>query len=124
MRITGGRCVRVMFDSVGGDLLPILAKAISPNGLIYVFGASGGEHATIPLIDYIKRMLTLKGWTPRKDPLLDDARLGEAVTFISDSMRSGMLVPVIDRVFDFEYIVEAHRYLESAQQFGKIVVRV
>jgi NADPH:quinone reductase-like Zn-dependent oxidoreductase len=31
---------------------------------------------------------------------------------------------VIDKVFPFNQIVEAHRYLESNQQFGKIVISV
>jgi NADPH:quinone reductase-like Zn-dependent oxidoreductase len=34
----------------------------------------------------------------------------------------GALNPVIDRTFKFDDMVEAHRYLESNGQFGKIVV--
>ena len=124
MKLTEGRGVRVVFDSVGGDLLPTLTRMTFTNGIIYVFGASGGQQASLPLIDYIRKMLTLKGWSPRKYLFLDDARLGQAVAFISDAINSGKLTPAIDRVFDFDDIVEAHRYLESAQQFGKIVVRV
>ncbi len=30
----------------------------------------------------------------------------------------------MDRTFAFDQIVEAHRYLESNEQFGKVVVRV
>jgi NADPH:quinone reductase-like Zn-dependent oxidoreductase len=32
--------------------------------------------------------------------------------------------PRIDRVFPFSQIVEAHRYMESNQQIGKIAVTV
>jgi NADPH:quinone reductase-like Zn-dependent oxidoreductase len=32
--------------------------------------------------------------------------------------------PVIDRTFKFDDMVEVHRYLESSEQFGKIVVTV
>jgi len=39
-------------------------------------------------------------------------------------LKDGSLVPVIDKVFPFEQIVEAHRYMESNQQKGKIVVQV
>jgi len=31
---------------------------------------------------------------------------------------------VIDRVFPLEQAAEAHRYLESAKQFGKVILRV
>ncbi|WP_438820986.1 zinc-binding dehydrogenase [Cupriavidus gilardii] len=34
------------------------------------------------------------------------------------------LRPSMARIFAFDQIVEAHRFLESNQQFGKVVVRV
>jgi len=37
-------------------------------------------------------------------------------------LASGHLRPVIARTFPFSQIVAAHRYLESNQQIGKIVV--
>jgi NADPH2:quinone reductase len=38
---------------------------------------------------------------------------------------SGALKPIVDsKVFRLDQIADAHRYLESNQQFGKIVVRV
>jgi NADPH:quinone reductase-like Zn-dependent oxidoreductase len=44
-----------------------------------------------------------------------------AVAFIRRGFDEGKLKPVIDRVFRFDEIVEAHRYLEASNQFGKIV---
>lgn len=38
--------------------------------------------------------------------------------------RTGTLKPIIARTFRFEDIVEAHRFLESNAQFGKIVVTI
>ncbi|TGT18464.1 hypothetical protein EN817_31625, partial [Mesorhizobium sp. M3A.F.Ca.ET.174.01.1.1] len=32
--------------------------------------------------------------------------------------------PIVARTFPFEKIVEAHRYLELGEQFGKIVVTI
>ncbi len=36
----------------------------------------------------------------------------------------GKLKTVIDRVFALREAADAHRYLESAEQFGKVVLRV
>jgi NADPH:quinone reductase-like Zn-dependent oxidoreductase len=44
--------------------------------------------------------------------------------FINDGLADGSLEPIIARAFPLEQIVQAHRYMESNQQFGKIVVTV
>ena len=44
--------------------------------------------------------------------------------FITRGLEAGTLTPVIAKTFPFDQIVEAHRYLESNAQFGKIVVTV
>jgi NADPH:quinone reductase-like Zn-dependent oxidoreductase len=47
-----------------------------------------------------------------------------AVEYIVKGLASGALRPVIDRTFKFDEMVDAHRYLETNEQFGKIVVTV
>lgn len=47
-----------------------------------------------------------------------------AKRFIIDGLASGQLQPIIAKTFPLDQIVEAHRYLESNQQFGKIIVTV
>ena len=54
----------------------------------------------------------------------DEARRKVAVEYIVKGLESGALKPVIDRTFKFDDMVEAHRYLETNGQFGKIVVTV
>ena len=44
--------------------------------------------------------------------------------YIVDGLAAGKLKPVIAKTFTLDQIVEAHRYLESNQQIGKIVVTV
>jgi NADPH2:quinone reductase len=48
-----------------------------------------------------------------------------AKRYVYEGLTSGALKPIIDpKVFTLDQIVDAHRYLESNEQFGKIVVRV
>jgi NADPH:quinone reductase-like Zn-dependent oxidoreductase len=44
--------------------------------------------------------------------------------FVSEGISNGSLVPTIARTFPFEEIVEAHRFLESGNQVGKVVVTI
>jgi NADPH:quinone reductase-like Zn-dependent oxidoreductase len=46
------------------------------------------------------------------------------IAVIRDRLADGSLKPVIAKTFPLEQIVEAHRYLESNQQVGKVVVTV
>jgi len=55
---------------------------------------------------------------------LNPERSERAKRWIFDQLTSGELKPVIARTFALDQIVEAHRYMESNEQVGKIVVRV
>lgn len=122
-RITDGKGVRVAFDPVGGKLLPKLMQVMPWQGTLYIYGALEGDTTTVPVLTQIGQMVTIKGWMPA-DILYSRDRLQVAVDYITAGLNEDQLSPVIDRSFPFEEMVEAHRYLEAAQQFGKIVVRV
>jgi NADPH:quinone reductase-like Zn-dependent oxidoreductase len=57
-------------------------------------------------------------------PVLEPARLERAKEFIREGLESGRLLPSIARTFELDQIIEAHRFLESNEQIGKIVVKV
>lgn len=54
----------------------------------------------------------------------DTEKLAHARSFVYDGLKSGKLKPVIDKIFAFDDIAEAHRYMESNTQVGKIVVTI
>jgi NADPH:quinone reductase-like Zn-dependent oxidoreductase len=54
----------------------------------------------------------------------DPNRLDRGKQFVNEGLGEGSLRPIIARTFPLEQIVDAHRYLESNQQFGKVVVTV
>ena len=123
LRITDGKGARVVFDPVGGPTFPKLIEALAFQGRIYLYGALSDEPTLLPVLTMIAKMPTLKAhniWETSGDP----ARREAAVAFIRRGLESGALKPVIDRVFTFDQMVEAHRYLETNGQFGKVVVAV
>ena len=54
----------------------------------------------------------------------DPFRRQAAIDFVFKGLKSGALKPVIAKTFPLAQIVESHRYLESNEQIGKIVVTV
>ena len=48
----------------------------------------------------------------------------ENLNFILDLITTGEIKPIIDRIFTLEEMVEAHRYAETEQKKGNIVITV
>jgi len=121
MRITNGNGARVAFDPVGGRDFPKLISALANQGIVYIYGALSEGDTTIPVLEMIPKMPTIKGYNISL-VTGDEARRKVAVEYIVKGLASGALKPVIDRTFKFDDMVEVHRYLENSGQFGKIVV--
>jgi NADPH:quinone reductase-like Zn-dependent oxidoreductase len=119
--ITGKAGARVVFDPVGGPIFEALTAAMAEGGILIEYGGLSPEPTPFPLFEVLSRSLVLRGYRVY-EVLEDPQRLREAAEFIYAGLADGSLRPVIARTFVFDEIVEAYRYLESNQQFGKIVV--
>jgi NADPH:quinone reductase-like Zn-dependent oxidoreductase len=123
MRITEGNGARVVFDPVGGSDFPKLIAALTFQGVAYIYGALNEEHTPIPVLEMIRKMTAIKGYSIRL-ATGDAERRKIAIEYVTKGLASGALKPIIDRIFRFDEMVEVHRYLENGGQFGKIVVTV
>jgi NADPH:quinone reductase-like Zn-dependent oxidoreductase len=121
--LTGGKGARVIFDPVGGPTVAKLAKATAQRGILFLYGALSTEPTPLPLFDVLGKWITIRGYV-MMEITSDPRRLELATTFINTGLADGNLKPLIARTFPLEQIVEAHRYLESNQQVGKVVVTV
>lgn len=121
MAITGPEGARIVFDAVGGGLLGDLLSIVSNSGIAINYGALDPAVTAIEAGSLLGRSLTLRGYLVHeitRDPVC----LERAKAFILNGVMSGRLRPIIARTFPIERIDEAHGYLESNDQFGKIVV--
>src|SRR3569623_679110 len=123
MKITSGKGARVTFDPVGGPTITKLAAATSPGGIIFEYGALASEPTPLPLFEVLGKSLTIRGYV-RFEVVSVPSRLDAAKKFINAGLAAGTLKPLIAKPFPFDKIVQAHRYLESNQQIGKVVVTV
>jgi NADPH:quinone reductase-like Zn-dependent oxidoreductase len=121
--IAGPQGVRVVFDPVGGPIFEPLTAAMSRGGFLIEYGGLSREPTPFPLFTVLSKSLTLRGYLVH-EITGDPKRLEAAKAFIIKGLLSGSLQPVIARTFPFDQIVEAHRFMESNEQLGKIVVTV
>ncbi len=124
MSITAGHGADLIFDAVAGTFLETLANAAAPGATIFVYGALSPDAVTpLPLFATLQKGLKIQGYT-LFEITTNPAKLDHAKRYIYDGLKSGALVPILARIFSLDQIVEAHQYMESNQQNGKIIVTV
>ena len=122
-RITGGKGARIIFDPVGGPDIDKLALAAAEEGIIFIYGGLSGKPTPYPHWPAALKGLSIRGWLGSSIWNRPE-RFARNRELILQGLASGHLRPVIAKTFPFSQIVAAHRYLESNQQIGKIVVTV
>ncbi len=121
-RLTSGRGVQVVYDSVGKTTFDQSLNCLAPRGYLVLFGQSSGP---VPPVD--PQVLNTKGslfltrptmahYIRTREELL--ARAGDVLGWV----KSGRLRVRIDRTFPLADAAEAHRYLASRQSAGKILL--
>jgi len=121
MKITDGKGARIVFDPVGGLYVQTLAEAMAVDGTLFIYGGLSGQPTLHPHWPAAFKNLSIRGWvasTLWNHP----ERFARNKALILRGLAEGHLKPVVAKVFRLDQIVEAHRFLESNQQMGKIVV--
>ncbi len=121
-RLTGGKGVDVVYDSVGKDTFDKGLNLLRPRGYMVLFGQASG--AVGPLDPQV---LNAKGSIYLTRPslghyLLDRAELVYRANDVFSRAASGALKVRIDRRFPLAEAAEAHRALTSRGTAGKVLL--
>jgi NADPH:quinone reductase-like Zn-dependent oxidoreductase len=121
--LTGDTGTALAIDSVAGEGVHKVVTAVAPGGTLVLYGALDPNPIPMPMAaDLRGRRIH---WYSFFELTVDKPQqLRRAEHFINAGLRSSSLSPVIDRTFDLHEVVQAHRYLESNTQLGKIVLTV
>jgi NADPH:quinone reductase len=123
-RLTNGRGVEVVYDSVGRTTFDKSLGCLAPRGLLVLFGQSSGA---VPPID--PQLLNQKGSLYLTRPALGHyvasrAELLARTRDLFDWLGDGRLRIRIDREVALEDVSEAHRALEGRETIGKILLKI
>ena len=119
--ITEGAGTRIIFDPIAGPLLDKLAEAAAPGAVIFQYGWLSLAQTPFPLVPALQKALTVRGYW-LAEITTDAQRRARAKAYVYGRLQSGQLKPKIAKIFPFEDVVEAYRYMESNEQIGKIVL--
>ena len=138
-QITKGRGVDVILDPIGGRSFMTSYRMLAPLGRLVIFGLSAaapGERRSL--------WRAFGAWmaTPRFDPmslinrnrgvfglhvghLWDERRqLAPLMEMLVNELRAGRIVPVVARTFPLDRAAEAHRFIQSRANIGKVVLTI
>ncbi len=135
--LTRGRGVDVILDPIGGRSFTTSYRMLAPLGRLVMFGLSAA--APSERRNIWRAFMTWKS-TPRFDPMsLINRNRGvfglhvghlwgerRPLTPIMDrlfnELRAGRITPVVARTFPLERVADAHRFIQSRANIGKVVL--
>jgi len=121
-RLTNGRGVDLIIDSIAGRTLTQGVQALAFKGRIVTVGVSGRDQEALDPVSLWRGNQSLHGvFFPT---LLDNehARVHGTVQTLLERVAAGELEVVIDKTFPLEEAQTAHAYVKSRQAFGRVIL--
>jgi NADPH:quinone reductase-like Zn-dependent oxidoreductase len=137
LRLTGGRGVDVVLDPIGGKNLETSYRLLAPLGRLIIYGVSAvtsGERRSwwraaravmqMPSFRPLSLMNKNRGvFGLNLAHLWDERRqLTNAMQLLLLELEAGRLQPVVARSFPLEQAADAHRFIHSRANIGKVVL--
>lgn len=125
MKVTSGRGVDIVLDFVGAPYFKQNLEALAPLGRLVQIGTMGGYKAEINLSLLMTKRIRVTGTVLRSRPMHEKEIVTDKFNKeVIPLLAAGKIRPVIDRIFPMEQAAEAHKYMESNQNFGKILLKI
>jgi putative PIG3 family NAD(P)H quinone oxidoreductase len=124
-RLTNGGGVHVVIDFIGAPYMEQNLQALTAWGRIVFLATMGGAQTNVNLGMLMGKRIAMRGVTLRTRTLEEKLVVTRRfATSVVPLLANGKVKPVIERVYAFHEIAEAHRAMEENKNFGKLIVRV
>ncbi|MBU5636838.1 NAD(P)H-quinone oxidoreductase [Geomonas sp. Red69] len=122
---TNKKGVDVILDHVGAKYLAPNMNSLGYKGRLVVIGVISGIKAELNLALMMVKRQQIIGSVLRSRPVSEKGEI--AAEFVRRAMpkfADRTIVPIIEKVFPIDQVVEAHRMMEEDKHFGKIVLKI
>src|SRR5271170_6167010 len=118
-RITAGKGVDIVIDSIGGTVTSEALSSLALGGVLITLGYSAGRKTTIDVTDLIWKRARMAGFSLfAQSPTAIAAAWRDILPLID----SGSVEPVVERVYPLGDAGEALHHLVEDRPFGKVVL--
>ena len=122
-RLTSGRGVDVVLDIVGGDYVARDLHALAPDGRIAIIAMPRGRRVELDLSALFAKRAAIIASSLRPRSAAEKAAIARKLEErIWPMLASGVIRPVVDSVYSFERVADAHARMEQSAHVGKIVI--
>jgi len=122
---TNSKGVDVILDHVGAKYLAPNMKSLGYTGKLVIIGIISGIKAELNLALMMVKRQQIIGSVLRSRPIAEKGDIiAEFTRRAMPKFADRSIVPIIEKVFSIDEVVEAHRMMEEDKHFGKIVLKV
>ena len=115
----------VILDHVGAKYLATNMNSLGYAGRLVIIGVISGIKAELNLALMMVKRQQIIGSVLRSRPVKDKAAIvAEFSKTALPKFADRTIMPLIEKVFPLDQVVEAHRMMEDDQHFGKIVLQI
>lgn len=122
---TNKKGVDVILDHVGAKYLAPNMNSLGYAGRLVIIGVISGIKAELNLALMMVKRQQIIGSVLRSRPVKDKAAIvAEFTKTALPCFANRTIVPIVEKSFPLDQVVEAHRMMEEDQHFGKIVLQI
>jgi len=127
LEATSGKGVNLILDFVGASYFEQNLECCAMDSRIIFLGTLGGtqlpQGASIGPI--LSKRISVIGSTLRYRPFEYKSKLAnEFYNYSKDKFSKGILKSIIDRIFRWSDVAEAHKFIESSSNVGKVILKI
>ena len=122
---TGKKGVDLILDHVGAKYLKPNMNSLAYKGKLVIIGVISGIKAELNLALMMVKRQQIIGSVLRSRPITEKAEIiAEFTRQALPKFADRSIVPIIEKVFPLDAVVQAHQMMEEDKHFGKIVLKI
>jgi putative PIG3 family NAD(P)H quinone oxidoreductase len=122
---TNKKGVDLILDHVGAKYLGPNMNSLGYKGKLVIIGVTSGIKAELNLALMMVKRQSIIGSVLRSRPVSEKGEIvAEFTRRALPKFSDRTIVPIVEKVFTIDQVVDAHRMMEEDRHFGKIVLKI